>query len=66
MGVTLWCFVFKGCLMSVLAVFTILKLASQAQMLRNSHVSPKQELGFRFVHAQDRVCSDEVVFWQWI
>lgn len=58
MGVKLWCFVFEGCLMSALAAFTILQLASQVQMLRDSHVYLKQKLGFRFVQAQDRGCSE--------
>lgn len=44
--------------MSALAAFMILKLASQVQMLTNSHISPKQKLGFRFVQAQDRGCSE--------
>ena len=58
MGVRRWCSVFEGCLMSALAAFTILKLASQAQMLRNSQVYPKQKLGYRFVQAQDSSCSE--------
>lgn len=46
------------CLMSALAAFTILKLTSQVLMLGNSHVYPKQKLGYRFAQAQDRGCSE--------